>query len=151
MSGNQGEMSENQGEPNYMLENATPLMRILIRLLSPTNSDKNIQEEVINILKTDDVNATIEIDEQPLDALMIALVAKSKEFVQLLLEAGATVKDYHLQYMVNVKMEDAEMEDALMLDTEIDTLLRQQQGGRRRNQSHRRRKNKKHSRRHHKK
>lgn len=154
-------MSENQDEYNYIPPDATPLMRILIRLLDENiNKEKilKIYQDVTKILKTDDVNKTIEMDGQNLDALMIALIAKSIEFVKTLLEAGAAVKDYHLEYMENVKMEDAGMEDALMLDTEIDNLLKKyknqpslQQGGRRRNQSHRRRKNKKHSRRHGKK
>jgi ankyrin repeat protein len=137
-------MSVNQDEYNYIPPDATPLMDILIRLLDETiDEDKKLKiyQDVTTILKTDNVNATIKMDGQPLDALMIALYAKSKEVVKLLLEHGATVKGYHLQYMVNAGMKD----------TEIDKLLRSQQGGRRRNQSHRRRKNKKHSRRHHKK
>ena len=141
-------MSKNQDEYNYIPPDATPLMHILIRLLDETIDEEQIYNDVTTILETDDVNKTIEMDGQNLDALMIALFAKSKEVVQLLLKAGAAVKDYHLQYMENARMEGTELYTLLKNYKKQQSL---QQGGRRRNQSHRRRKNKKHSRRHGKK
>ena len=133
-------MNLNEEVQNYRPSDATRLMDTLIKLLDESNDKDKILKEVKEILSKypDDVNTTIQMDDENLDALKMAIYAQNVPIVKLLLNARATVEDYHLDLAKDNK-------DIYNL------LMNSQEGGRRRNRTQRRRKHKKQSRRHHKK
>jgi hypothetical protein len=151
-----------------LLETAPELMRIVSTLMDKKDNVEifRISLRVNELLesKPNKVNETIDVRVgnivEHVDALTFAILARNKQFVNLLIKGGAVVRPYHLdlnnEFAEN--KETKEIREALKYFERYKPVWRHplpsqssQQGGRRRNRTQRRRKHKKQSRRHHKK